>query len=71
MTLEELRYLFVDEDQPVRLYDLNNDAKVVYQGPFSDIPEEFEGLEISSIDAVYKAVFDGYIGININLEEEV
>ena len=70
MDLYDFRNLIVDDSQPVRIYNLANDAEVVFEGDFCDLPSELECCEICSIDNLYKSDFDGYIGINIELEDE-
>lgn len=69
MTLYDLRYLFTDESQLVRIYDITSEENV-YEGEFDDMDSYLEGYEVMSIDAVYKFDFNGYITINIEMEEE-
>lgn len=68
MDLYTLRGLFADDSQLVRIFDLNNDAKMIYEGEFSDLPMSLENYEVSSIDNIYPDN-DGYVGINIELED--
>lgn len=64
MRLYELRELFIDESQLVRVYDATDDVELIYEGNFDMLPEELEDEEVSSLDNVYKDN-DGYFGINI------
>ena len=69
MTLYEFRYLMVDDSQEVKVYDISgNSCEAIFSGMFCDLPDEYEDLEISSIDPVYKDM--GFISINVELEEE-
>lgn len=68
MDLYTLRGLFADDSQLVRIFDLNNDAEMIYEGEFSDLPMSLENYEVSSIDNIYPDN-DGYVGINIELED--
>ena len=69
MTLYDLRCLFVDESQEVKIYDISSDnADLIYEGEFIDLPFEYEDLEVSSIDNVYKDM--GFVGINVDLTDE-
>lgn len=69
MTLYDFRYLFVDDSQMVKIYNLNGEnIPVIFEGEFSALPEEYEDLEISSIDSVYGGC--DFIGINVELDEE-
>ena len=69
MTLYDFRYLFVDNSQLVRIYDITSDKKV-FEGEFENLPTELEDYEVMSIDTIYKIDFDGYITINIEMEDE-
>lgn len=64
MDLYNLRNLFIDETQLVRIYDLKNDAELIYEGSFNELPSELESFDVSSIDNIYPDN-DGYLGINI------
>ena len=65
MDLYELRELFVDDSQLIELYDTDADESFFF-GEFSDMPEEFEGYTVCSIDSLApKKNFDGRITINI------
>ena len=68
MTLYDLRYLFVDGSQLVKIYDLTSEENV-FEGEFDDMDSYLEDYEVMSIDNVYKFDFDGYITINIEMEE--
>lgn len=70
MDLYDFRNLMVDDSQPVRIYNLANNAEVIFEGDFCDLPRRWEDCEICSIDNLFKNDFDGYIGINIELEDE-
>ena len=69
MTLYDLRYLFTDESQLVRIYDITSEENV-YEGEFDNMDPYLEEYEVMSIDTVYKFDFNGYITINIEMEEE-
>ena len=69
MTLYDFRYLFVDDSQLVRIYDITSE-KNVFEGEFENLPTELEDYEVMSIDTIYKIDFDGYITINIEMEDE-
>lgn len=64
MTVYELRELFIDDAQLVRLYNLDSE-EYIFEGNFYDLPTEYEDYEVLSIDNLYKENFDGYIVINI------
>lgn len=69
MTLYELRSLFIDDSQWVKVYNLNGEnIPVIFEGEFCDLPEEYEDLEISSIDNVFGGI--DFIGINVELDKE-
>lgn len=69
MTLYDLREMFIDDSQMIRIYDIAKEDNI-YEGEFRDIPDEYEDYEISSIDSVYPTInFDGYITINIDTED--
>ena len=68
MTLYDLRYLFVDGSQLVKIYDLTSEENV-FEGEFDDMDSYLEDYEVMSIDTVWKFDFDGYITINIEMEE--
>ena len=69
MTLYDLRYLFTDESQLVRIYDITSEENG-YEGEFDNMDSYLEEYEVMSIDTVYKFDFNGYITINIEMEEE-
>ena len=65
MDLYELKELFVDDSQLVELYDTDADESF-YLGELSEMPDEFEGYTVCSIDSLYpRKDFDGRITINI------
>ena len=69
MTLYEFRCLMVDDSQQIVVYDISgDDCEPIYRGEFRELPDEYEDVEISSIDPVYKDM--GFISINVELEEE-
>lgn len=67
MSIYELRELFTDDSQLIRIYDIGANENI-YEGEICDVPEYLEDAEICSIDTVYKIDFDGYITINIETE---
>ena len=67
ITVYELKEMFLDSNQLIRLYDLNNNAEMIYEGAIEEVPNEYEDLDIESIDNIYEGNFDGYIGINVSL----
>lgn len=69
ITIEDLLDLFVDREQMIRVYDLENDANCIYEGDGREIPYDIECLEISSIDNIYPDN-DGYVGINVSIDED-
>lgn len=69
MTLYEFRYLFLDDSQQIKVYNLNGEnIPTIFEGEFCDLPEEYEDLEISSIDNVFGGI--DFIGINVELDKE-
>ena len=69
MTLYEFRELFIDESQEVKIYDISSDdVDLIYEGYFDEMPDEFEDLEISSLDNVYNDM--GYVGINVIFSDD-
>ncbi len=67
MTLYDLRYLFTDDSQLVRIYDTTSEENV-FEGEFADMDSYLEDYEVMSIDTIFKADYDGYITINIEME---
>ena len=65
MTIYELRGLFIDERQMCYIWALESEEEI-FRGQMSDIPEEIEDIEISSLDNIYPDN-KGYIGINIDI----
>lgn len=61
----DLINLFIDDSQDIRVYDLAQEAKIVYEGEARNVLPEIEFEAISSIDNI-NPDSDGYIGININ-----
>ena len=69
MTLYEFRELFIDESQEVKIYDISSDdVDLIYEGYFDEMPDEFEDLEISSLDNVYNDM--RYVGINVDFSDD-
>ena len=65
ITLGELLDLYVDANMKLNIYDLNDEVdKIVYSGYRDDMPDEYEDMEVSSIDNPYK---DSYI-LTINID---
>ena len=64
MDLYNLRNLFIDETQLVRIYDLKNDAELIYEGSSLNFLVNQKVFDVSSIDNIYPDN-DGYLGINI------
>ena len=65
ITLGELLDLYVDANMELNIYDLNDKvSKIVYSGYRDDMPDEYEDMEVSSIDNPYK---DSYI-LTINID---
>ena len=58
--------LFVEE-QHIKVYDLENNGKVIYEGSSSheDIPMEIDILDIVSIDNLDRTAI---LGINVSIE---
>ena len=69
MTLYDLKDLFTDDSQLIKVYDLTSE-EIVYEGELAELPYELEDYEVGSIDTVYKIDFDGYITFNIEITEE-
>jgi len=69
ITLYDLKELFVDDSQLIRIYDTETEENM-FEGEFCDMPEEYEDCEAMSIDSVWAVDFDGYITINISIEED-
>lgn len=65
MTLYDVRELFVDDSQLVRIYNVDTD-EYIYEGEFIDLSEDMEDREVCSIDSLYPCdYFDGYVTINV------
>lgn len=63
-TIADLIYLFVEPSiQHIKIYDSENDYKVVYDGMAEYIPDSLEDKEIQTIDCIDENT--PYIGINI------
>lgn len=65
MTIYEFRELFIDERQMCYIWALESEEEI-FRGQMSDVPEEIEDIEISSLDNIYPDN-KGYIGINIDI----
>ena len=64
MMIGELCKLFVDE-QNIKVYDLENNGKVIYEGSSEDTPMEIDVLDIVSIDNLDRTAI---LGINVSIE---
>ena len=70
-TIYDLCKMFVDDNPLIRIYDCSDpEIAVVYEGYYDDMPEFLQDCEVSSIDNPYPTDFDGYIGINVDMDEE-
>ena len=69
MSIRELIEIFIDPDsQRFELQD-NDKEKVVFTGYLSDLPEEYDTAEVTSIDNL-EAGNNGIITLNVCVEEE-
>lgn len=70
-TVSELLDLFIDgNDQRVVLVDLNNDAEEIFDGTLGDMPDEYQELEVQSIDNIYDdPSCHGKLVINVDTSE--
>lgn len=64
MSVYDLKELFVDDDQNVYIYSLDDEVEV-FRGSLREVDDDMLDEEIMSIDNIYPDN-DGYIGININ-----
>ena len=70
-TVSELLDLFIDgSDQRVVLVDLNNDATEIFDGTLNEMSDEYQELEVQSIDNIYDdPSFHGKLVINVDTSE--
>ena len=69
MSIRDLMELFIDPDgQRFELWD-NDREQVVFTGYLSDLPEEYDTAEVTSIDNL-EAGNNGTITLNVCIEEE-
>lgn len=70
-TVSELLDLFIDgNDQRVVLVDLNNDATEIFDGTLGEMPDEYQELEVQSIDNIYDdPSCHGKLVINVDTSE--
>lgn len=70
-TVSELLDLFIDgNDQRVVLVDLNKDAEEIFDGTLGDMPDEYQELEVQSIDNIYDdPSCHGKLVINVDTSE--
>ena len=70
-TVSELLDLFIDgNDQRVVLVDLNNDATEIFDGTLSEMSDEYQELEVQSIDNIYDdPSCHGKLVINVDTSE--
>lgn len=70
MDLYDFRGLLTDESQPVRIYNVNNDCELMYEGDFDRMPNVLEDYEITSVDSLYTYSFDGFMGFCVAFDED-
>lgn len=70
-TVSELLDLFIDgNDQRVVLVDLNNDAEEIFDGTLNEMSDEYQELEVQSIDNIYDdPSCHGKLVINVDTSE--
>ena len=70
-TVSELLDLFIDgSDQRVVLVDLNNDAEEIFDGTLNEMSDEYQELEVQSIDNIYDdPSCHGKLVINVDTSE--
>ena len=70
-TVSELLDLFIDgNDQRVVLVDLNNDATEIFDGTLAEMSDEYQELEVQSIDNIYDdPSCHGKLVINVDTSE--
>lgn len=70
-TVSELLDLFIDgNDQRVVLVDLNNDATEIFDGTLGEMSDEYQELEVQSIDNIYDdPSCHGKLVINVDTSE--
>lgn len=70
-TVSALLDLFIDgSDQRVVLVDLNNDATEIFDGTLNEMPDEYQELEVQSIDNIYDdPSCHGKLVINVDTSE--
>ena len=70
MTIKDFIFLFVDDSQYLRFFDLSNDYKVVFEDKIKNIPIDFYQRKIILFETMLEDDFDGYFGIYIATKNE-
>lgn len=67
MTISELMEMFIEPyEQHITLFDVEK-GNVFYSGTYEELPEEYQYLEIASIDNLYET---SVLALNVILDEE-
>lgn len=64
MTIRDLCEMFPDA-QKIKVYNIENNADVIYEGSSEDVPFDIDDIEICSIDNLDRTEI---LGINVSIE---
>lgn len=65
MNIREFVNLFNDDCQMIRLFDMANKDKIVFEGEINELPDDFDNCRVIYLDTMIEDVFDGHLGIFI------
>lgn len=64
MTIRDLCEMFPDE-QKIKVYNIENNAEIIYEGSSENVPVDIDDIEICSIDNLDRTEI---LGINVSIE---
>ena len=70
MKLREFVNLFTTDEQLIRLIDISNDYKILFQDKISKMPNNYDQRVIICIDTMEEDDFDGFLGVCIATKNE-
>ena len=70
MNIREFVNLFNDDCQMIRLFDMANKEKIVFEGEINKMPDDFDNCTVIYLDTMIEDIFDGHLGIFIATENE-
>ena len=70
MKLRQFVNLFTTDEQLIRLIDLADDYKILFQDKISKMPSDYDQRQIICIDTMEEDDFDGFLGVCIATKNE-